>query len=431
MNDRTDPIVMPSVASKTRRLANYILDMIIFRLLLIPTWYLIGYFTASIGILNANTVVWLTKPIVEWLLGIVSFFFYYFAFETIWQRTPAKLITGTKVFHLHGTKPTAKTIAVRTLIRLVPFEPFSFLGKDAKGWHDIWSQTFVARLKKLETEMQNYNTSSVEQSSLAGGAFDSGALRQKTLIHERQATWFGISILIVALMAIPIVYFSNTPKDTQANIPSNQQYRELSTPSSQLVSHSEEIVLGPRDSRFALIRLPLGISIEVPENWFVIDGEINTTIETGGEAVYRLTGMDLPTSKKVNLFRANSSPPTTYASIAIYATNSDISPDELLEADETEIRELSPLMHQMFEQGLATQNCRIIQFDSIVREIVNGYPALVISYIRSGPNGPVVVQMTRLFVGDKEISLNLSYRLSEIQLWKPILDYMRTTFQIN
>ena len=271
----------------------------------------------------------------------------------------------------------------------------------------------------------------VEQTTMTKGISEERTTNKQILDREQKATWIGISILVVTLMAIALVYFSNTPKDTQANIPSHQQYRDFSTPSSQLISNSEENIRASRDSRFTLIRLPLGIRIEVPKNWLVIDGDINTTIETGGEAIYRLTGMELPTSQKVNLFRANSSPPTTYASIAINATNSDISPAELLEADETEIRELAPLMHQMLEQGLATQNCRIIQFDSIVREIVDGHPALVISYIRSGPNGPVVVQMTRLFVSDKEISLNLSYRLSEIQLWKPIVEYMRSTFQIN
>jgi hypothetical protein len=271
----------------------------------------------------------------------------------------------------------------------------------------------------------------VKQTTVTTGTSEERTTNKQIPARERQATWFGFSILVVALMVIPLVYFSSTPKDTQADIPSHQQYQDFSTPSSQLVSHSGENGLSPRDSRFALIKLPLGISIEVPKNWLVIDGELNTTIETGGEAIYRLTGMELPTSQKVNLFRANSSPPTTYASIAINVTNSDISPAELIEADEAEIREITPFMHKILDQGLATQNYHIIQFDTIVREIVDGHPALAISYIRSGQNGPVAVQMTRIFAGNKEISLNLSYRLSEIQLWKPIVDYMKATFQIN
>ena len=189
--------------------------------------------------------------------------------------------------------------------------------------------------------------------------------------------------------------------------------------------------LPARHSRFALVKLPLGVSIEVPKNWRLLDGDFNTTIETAGEAVLNLAGIKLPTGQKANLFRANSNPPTTYAGIAINATDSDIPPAELLAASDAEIRELAPLMHQMLDQGFAAQNLRVIRFDGVRREIVDGHPALVIKYVRSGPQGPVVVQMTRLFIGDKEISLNLSYRRSEAVVWKPIVDHMRSTFRVS
>jgi len=231
---------MPCVASKTRRLANYILDIIIFRLLLIPTWYLIGYFTARFGVLDADTVLSLTDPIVDWSLSIVSFFFYYFAFEAIWQRTPAKFITGTKVLHLYGTKPTARTIALRTLARLVPFEPFSFLGKEARGWHDTWSQTFVARSKKLEAGIQHSTTRVGEQNDIAMGTSREETIRRRILRRDRQATWVALALLAVFFIAIIIVHFSNTPASTWANkidYASLLQKRDLSTPSSRLVGH--------------------------------------------------------------------------------------------------------------------------------------------------------------------------------------------------
>ena len=189
--------------------------------------------------------------------------------------------------------------------------------------------------------------------------------------------------------------------------------------------------LPARRSRFALIKLPLGIIIEVPKNWRLLDGDFNTTIETAGEAVLNLAGIKLPTGQKVNLFRANSNPPTTYAGIAINATDSDIPPAELLSASDAEIRELAPLMHQMLDQGFAAQNLSVIRFDGVRRETVDGHPALVIEFVRSGPQGPVVVQMTRLFIGDKEMSLNLSYRQSEAGVWKPIVDHMRSTFRVS
>lgn len=185
--------------------------------------------------------------------------------------------------------------------------------------------------------------------------------------------------------------------------------------------------LPPRESRFVLLELPLGVQVEVPKNWRPLNGDINTTIETAGEASWRLAGFDLPPGQKVSLFRANSNPPSTYAGIAINATDSEMAPAELLAATDAEIRELSPMMHQILNQ----QNLRIIRFDGVRRQIVDGHPALVIEYVRAGPQGPVVVQMTRLLIGDKEISLNLSYRQSEAGLWTPIIEYMRASFRVS
>lgn len=189
--------------------------------------------------------------------------------------------------------------------------------------------------------------------------------------------------------------------------------------------------LPPRDSKFALLELPLGVQIEVPKNWRPLDGEISTTIETGGEAAVRLAGFDLPRGQKVNLFRANSNPPTTYASIAINASDSEITPAELLAASAAEIRELSPMMHQMMNQTLSQQDQRIIRWDGVRRQIVDGHPALIINYVRSSPQGPVVVEMTRLFIADKQISLNLAYRQSEAGLWAAIIEYMRASLHVS
>ncbi len=186
-----------------------------------------------------------------------------------------------------------------------------------------------------------------------------------------------------------------------------------------------------QDSRFAKLSLPLGVSVEVPKNWLRLDGDINATIEATAEAAMNLSGIELPRGKKVNLFRATSMPRTTYASIAINATDSDMNPNDLKTAPEKEIRELATVMHEGLQRGLAVQNMQVIEFYGVRREYVGKHPALVFEYKRSGPQGPVIVQMTRLFLGAKEISLNLSYRESEGQVWKPIIQYVRKSLAVK
>ena len=133
------------VASNNRRLANYLLDALFVRMLAYPAWFLIGFFTAALGITDAAFWKSLDNPIGGLVIGCITVFVYYFLSEALGQRTLGKLITGTKVVTVNGTKPTLGAIAMRTLCRFVPFEPFSFFTRNPGGWHDKWSGTIVVR----------------------------------------------------------------------------------------------------------------------------------------------------------------------------------------------------------------------------------------------------------------------------------------------
>jgi hypothetical protein len=72
-----------------------------------------------------------------------------------------------------------------------------------------------------------------------------------------------------------------------------------------------------------------------------------------------------------------------------------------------------------------------LEFYPIQKTEVSGRPGLLLSYKRSGLHGPVLVRMTRLVVGPKEISLNLSYKESEEGLWKAIIAYIEKSLRIE
>jgi uncharacterized RDD family membrane protein YckC len=84
---------------------------------------------------------------------VVAYYFlfvaYYVFAEALLGRTPAKLITRTRVITLTGEKSGFTRVLGRTLARLVPFEPFSFLFAD-RGWHDRWSGTRVVLERKRQ-----------------------------------------------------------------------------------------------------------------------------------------------------------------------------------------------------------------------------------------------------------------------------------------
>ena len=78
---------------------------------------------------------------------LFSSFIYYLIFEGLFQTSPVKYITGTRVVNASTMEsPGFGKIFIRTLCRRIPFEPFSFFGQ--QGWHDSISGTEVIAEKK-------------------------------------------------------------------------------------------------------------------------------------------------------------------------------------------------------------------------------------------------------------------------------------------
>jgi len=80
-----------------------------------------------------------------YLFSFFLIFSSYFIQEYFFGITIGKLITGTRVVDNDGNKPSAWSIVIRTASRLIPFEAFSFLSSDKRGWHDTISDTFVIK----------------------------------------------------------------------------------------------------------------------------------------------------------------------------------------------------------------------------------------------------------------------------------------------
>ncbi len=126
-----------------RRLINLFLDYFC---------YLV--FSLSIGLaagfIGGEAAVDLFNSIPNLLLGFIIITIYFVMFEATTGRSPAKYLTGTKVVTLDGKKPGFLQILIRTLCRFIPFEQFSFLGKNPRGWHDKISKTMVVRVRDLQ-----------------------------------------------------------------------------------------------------------------------------------------------------------------------------------------------------------------------------------------------------------------------------------------
>jgi uncharacterized RDD family membrane protein YckC len=125
-------------ASRGRRFGTFIVDYVCF----------LGV-SAGIGILlvllRGETAMAEIEQIPDFLFGIVIMSAYYIFFESLWGRTPGKLVFGTIMVNAQGSKPSFGQIIGRTLSRFIPFEAFSCLGE--RGWHDSIPNTYVVLAK--------------------------------------------------------------------------------------------------------------------------------------------------------------------------------------------------------------------------------------------------------------------------------------------
>lgn len=135
-----------SNASRGQRFANYIIDFFIFYLFVILIGALFGillglFSPSSLNVLNQE------NPFSEYLIGFVLGTIYFTGIEFLTKgRSVGKLITKTKVITSDGEAPEFKHFLIRSLCRFIPFEPFSFFGSDASGWHDSISKTRVVKV---------------------------------------------------------------------------------------------------------------------------------------------------------------------------------------------------------------------------------------------------------------------------------------------
>ncbi|HEX9152408.1 MAG TPA: RDD family protein [Flavobacterium sp.] len=147
------------LASKSQRLLNFIIDLLIIYIIGISistTINIIGDVTNSYA--ASNWVKSLTV-IENLFFGLVILFFYYGLTELYFSRSFAKYYTKTTVVKHDGSKPNMKSIIIRTVSRLIPFEPFSFLTGNSRGWHDTLSVTYVVKKHEFIAKMKSFNPS--------------------------------------------------------------------------------------------------------------------------------------------------------------------------------------------------------------------------------------------------------------------------------
>ena len=145
------------VASIPQRFFNYIIDAIM-QLILLIVLAMISFIISDM--MGSKRAFDFFSKLDKNTIGLYTISFslvllYYNVFEILSARTIGKYITQTIVVDEHGEKPHQETILIRSLCRLIPFNPFSVLIL-GRGWHDSISKTYVVDKRKLEEAKRKF-----------------------------------------------------------------------------------------------------------------------------------------------------------------------------------------------------------------------------------------------------------------------------------
>ncbi|MGB8191809.1 MAG: RDD family protein [Chitinophagaceae bacterium] len=128
------------------RFVNYLIDVIVFYAIAFGVGLVIGAVMYSSDTdFDPDTMT--SSMGLQYLISFVLFLAYYTFFETVTKgRTVGKMVTGSVAVKEDGSQLTAKDAFLRSLCRLIPFEPFSALF--GRPWHDSITKTMVVKKQK-------------------------------------------------------------------------------------------------------------------------------------------------------------------------------------------------------------------------------------------------------------------------------------------
>ena len=135
-------------ASRGTRLTNYLVDSIFLWLVneslltAIGLEIVVEHITPEVLESGEFLKAFLAQQLIQFVV-IIS---YYLLSEYFLEgKTAGKYLTKTRAVDIDGQAMNFTSTLLRSLVRLVPFEAFSFLGSRENGWHDRWTKTMVVQ----------------------------------------------------------------------------------------------------------------------------------------------------------------------------------------------------------------------------------------------------------------------------------------------
>ena len=186
-------------------------------------------------------------------------------------------------------------------------------------------------------------------------------------------------------------------------------------------------------SNYKFIKLPYGVSIELPKNWLILTKTNRITLDSYVQSKNENNGFAYSSSDlsfAANYYD-NSGNVAALINVRFYQ-DIDISQNDAITAESGDIAELDRLIHDSLIKSGQINNFSIINWLGTKKKKINNLTAFISEYERSAinNNGNTKVRLIRVFNNKKSFTLTISYKKSQEKLLRPICDHIILTLHI-
>ena len=176
---------------------------------------------------------------------------------------------------------------------------------------------------------------------------------------------------------------------------------------------------------FVKIRLPNGVSIDLPRNWIVLSGNQRITLDTAVESALDLSNR--PHSKSSLPFAANyyTDDKRTAAMVNVrYYPDLTLTQNDANATTSQDVKELDEALRQNVPAGFGSIGMRLISWNGTHKTKINGLIVFVTEYERGSikSTGNFRVRLIRVFLSNRSFTLTVSYLVSQEPLLRLITD---------
>lgn len=183
---------------------------------------------------------------------------------------------------------------------------------------------------------------------------------------------------------------------------------------------------------FVSIRLPKGVTVELPRNWAVLSNNRRITLDSWVQAKTEANGVANASSELAFAANYYDEQNSTAGMFNIrYYPNLDVSQPDARAAGAADIKELDSALRQNIVPGIEMSGSRLLAWLGTTKQSINGTSAFITEYRRSSlQGGGFRARLIRIFNGQKSFTITISYREDQEFFLRTICDRIINSIRI-